>query len=557
MTIALRSVLVALVVWSATACQSSAQTRSKGDGRLLVILVVDQMRFEYLDRYKAFWKDGFERLLDDGAVFERAAYPYLNTVTCTGHATIATGAFPYKHGIILNEWWQRAAGRRMSCTEDPAIKSVPYSREAERIGHSAHRLRVPTLGDRLRAASPESRVVTLSMKPRSAAMLAGGSHARQPRVGPGRGGSAVTWFAQTNAWATSTAYARAPVPEVQAYVNANPIDRLRGEIWNRVYDPSAYSGVDDGIGERPPSGWTPLFAHPLSGAPGTSRERFYDLWERSPYSDEMLGDMAATLVQTMRLGQRGVVDLLGVSFSALDYVGHDFGPNSHEVQDTLVRLDRTIGRFLAALDKTLGEDGYVIGLSTDHGVGEIPEAARAAGGDAGRVVNREIHKIAEAAMVKAHGPGPHVAHVEYTELYLTDAARKRVAARPAALQPLVDALSRLPAVLRALPTAGLDRKRTSQDPIERAAAFGHVPGESGDVQVILKRDWISSDTSAATHGSLHPYDQHVPVIFFGDGIKEGRFSDPATPADIAPTLASLVKLNLPGTDGKVLRNAVK
>jgi type I phosphodiesterase/nucleotide pyrophosphatase len=271
----------------------------------------------------------------------------------------------------------------------------------------------------------------------------------------------------------------------------------------------------------------------------------------------MLGDMAATLTDTMQLGKRGVVDLLGVSFSALDYVGHDFGPSSHEVQDTLIRLDRTLGTFLASLDTTLGRDRYTLGLSADHGVGDIPEASAAAGRDAGRLLNAEIRKIAEAAMVKAHGPGPHVAHVEYTELYLTDAARKRVAADPDALQPLIAAVSKRPGVLRVIPTAGLEGKRTSHDPIERAAALGYFPGESGDVEVLLRPDWINSDSSAATHGSLHPYDQHVPVVFFGNGIKAGRFSDPASPADLAPTLASIVKLPMPGVDGKVLRSAVK
>jgi hypothetical protein len=367
----------------------------------------------------------------------------------------------------------------------------------------------------------------------------------------------VTWFAATNTWGTSTAYTPTLVPEVKAYVDAHPVDALRGEIWNRVYPPSSYSGVDDGVGERGPSGWTPLFAHPLVGSPGTPAERFYELWERSPYSDVMLADMAATLTETMQLGRRGVVDLLGVSFSALDYVGHDFGPASHEVQDTLIRLDRTLGGFLAALDKTVGRDRYTLGLSADHGVGDIPEASLAAGRNAGRLLNGEIRKIAEAAMVKAHGPGPHVAHVEYTELYLTDAARRRAAAHPAALEPLIDALSKHPGVLRVIPTAGLEAKRTSPDPIERAAALGYFLGESGDVEVVLRPDWINSDSSAATHGSLHPYDQHVPVLFFGKGIKAGRHSDPASPADLAPTLASIVKLPMPGVDGKVLRSAVK
>jgi arylsulfatase A-like enzyme len=522
----------------------TAQSRA-GDGKLLVIVVVDQMRFDYFDRFKHFWKDGFARLLADGAVFERAAYPYLNTVTCVGHATIATGTMPFTHGIILNEWWQRSTGTRMSCTNDRNVKSLPYGGSPEPIGHSAFRLRVPTLADRLRAASPQSHVVTMSMKPRSTVMLAG------------HGGTAVTWFADSNTWATSTAYATNPVPEVQAWVTAHPIEAERGAIWNRVYDPSAYSGADDGVGERPPAGWTPLFAHPLAGASGTRRDRFFDLWERSPFSDAALADMAATLVQSMQLGRRGVIDYLAVSFSALDYVGHAFGPDSHEVQDTLIRLDRTLGEFMTVLDKTVGRDRYVLALSADHGVGLIPEALQAERRDAGRLATADLQKIAEEAMVKAHGPGPHVAHVEYTQLYLTPRARTLAATDPRALDPIVKALSSVNGVLRVFPSNTLPAKRSSSDLLERAAALSYFAGESGDVQIVLKPNWINTDSSAATHGSFQPYDQRVPVIFYGDRIRRGRFSDAATPADIAPTLASLVQLNLPGADGKVLKRAVR
>jgi arylsulfatase A-like enzyme len=531
-------------LWTALSCRPSAQAPA-GESRLLVIVVIDQLRSDYLARYKAFWREGFARLLDDGAVFERAAYPYLNTVTCAGHATIATGALPSTHGVIMNEWWHRDVGAKMACTVDPKVKSVVYGGQPERVGHSAFRLRIPTLGDRLRAASPQSRVVTLSLKPRSAVMLAG------------HGGTAVTWFADTSTWATSTAYTSNPVRAVQTYISENPVERYRGEIWNRVYDPSSYSGVDDGVGERPPTGWTAMFAHPLAGDADARRDRFHDLWRRSPYSDAELGEVAAALVKSMKLGQRGVVDYLGVSFSALDYVGHNFGPDSHEVQDTLVRMDRTLGKFLTMLDQTVGKGRYVLALSSDHGVGFIPEALKERGQEAGRVLNEVLTKTAEAAMVKAHGPGPHVAHVEYTEVYFTDKTRRLVASNAKALEPLFAALGRVPGVLRAVSTRDFPKKRSSSDPAERAAALGHFPAMSGDVQILLKPNWVGTDTSAASHGTFHAYDQQVPVIFFGDGIDDGRYRDAATPADIAPTLASTIRLALPGIDGKVLKRALK
>ena len=512
--------------------------------KLVVIVVVDQLRFDYLDRYAALWKRGFRRLMTEGAVFDRAFYPYLNTVTCAGHATIATGTLPWTHGVILNEWWQRSANRRMSCTDDPSINSVPYSPgPPENIGHSALRLRVPTLADRLRARTPSSRIVSLSMKARSTVMLAG------------HGGTAVTWFTDGNYFGTSTAYTRDRVPQVEAFVAANPLEQDRAIVWDRLLDPKAYASIDDGIGEAPKRGWAALFPHPLAGAPGTPEAQFYELWERSPFADSYLGRMAASLIESLQLGQRDVVDFLGVSFSALDAVGHDFGPDSQEVQDALLRLDDTLGHFFDALDARVGRGRYVVGLSADHGVAPIPEQWQHRGGDAGRVVNATVRKIAEAAMTAAHGPGPHVAHVEYSTIYLTEKARHMVDAKPEALQPLMDAVSKINGILRVMPSKGLETKRTSNDPIERAAALSYHPEESGEVVLAMKPYWLNTDTSAATHGTLHAYDQHVPVIMLGSPFKPGRYSHAASPADVAPTLAATIQLPMPGVDGRVLREA--
>ena len=513
--------------------------------KLVVIIVIDQMRFEYLDRFSKYWTGGFKRLATEGAVFERAFYPYLNTVTCAGHATIATGTLPYAHGIIMNEWYQRDAHRRMSCTDDPAVKSLPYVPPAEPIGHSAHRLRTQTLGDRLRATSPNSRVVTLSMKPRSTVMLAG------------HGGTAVTWFADSNVWATSSAYTPALLPEVQAFVDANPLERERATVWDRVRSPADYASADDDRFERPRPGWTRVFPHPLAGNAGSGADRFYDLWERSPYADGYLGRMATHVVRAFKLGQREAVDYLGISFSGLDYVGHDFGPDSQEVQDTLIRLDRTLGDLFDTFDKEVGRDRYAVGLSADHGVARIPEAMSAEGGDAGRVLNAAVTKVAEAAMTAAHGAGPHVALVEYTSLYLTDAARARANADPAFIQPILDAVSGMPGILRVFSSRGLGTRRESTDPIERAAALSHHPDESGDVVIALKPNWIGTNSSAATHGSSQPYDQHVPVVFLGPMFKAGRYTTAASPADVAPTLASAIKLAMPGTDGRARTEALR
>jgi predicted AlkP superfamily pyrophosphatase or phosphodiesterase len=502
--------------------------------RLLVVLVVDQLRQDYLARMAPLWTRGMKRLLTEGAVFERNFYPYLQTVTCAGHATIGTGSYPSTHGIILNAWWRGT--RSATCTEDPGAQPVGYEPGIEAVGHSAVQLLVPTMADRLRSQSAASRVVSLSTKPRSAIMMAGT-------------GGVVTWTDDHNRWATSTAFATTPDADVQAFVQAHPRAALRDHIWVRLLDEGRYTGLDRGVGEKPPTGWTAEFPHPLAGAPGTAEDQLYTLWEHSPYSDDYLGAMAADLVARKKLGQGAGVDFLGVSLSALDYVGHKFGPESHEVQDTLLRLDVSVGNLLDALDRHVGRGRYLVGLTADHGVAPIPEARVAAGADAGRVPLQRLVQTANAPLVELLGPGQHVARADYTQIYLSPAAQQRVLENPGLLRPVVAALERIPGIARAIPSAGLERQKTSTEPDLRAAALSYVPGRSGQIVVVPKPFHVIGGSDATTHGTHHEYDQHVPLIFFGTGVRPGRYQGATSPADLAPTLASRIGLPLPGADG--------
>jgi hypothetical protein len=504
---------------------------------LVVIVVVDQMRADYLTAMKDRWSDGLGRLVREGAVMEQTFYPYLQTVTCAGHATVGTGSFPSTHGIIANAWWRGT--RSAPCTDDPSVSPIAYEPGGDRDGHSAVQLLVPTLGDRLRAHDTNARVVTLSTKPRSAIMLAGK-------------GGLVTWLDERNVWATSTAYVDGRYSPVGRYLAEHPRSALRGEVWNRIADRTTYTGEDGALGETPPRGWTSTFPHPLSGAPGTAEREFNALWENSPYSDEALGGLAGMLVRELRLGQDGRTDYLGVSFAALDYVGHKFGPDSHEVQDTLLRLDRTLGQLLRVLDETVGPGRYVLGLTADHGVAPIPEARALAGLDGGRIDKRAVLEAVNAALAPALGPGRHAVRMDGAQVYLSADAQARVASTPSLLDPAVAAVARMAGVERVLPSAGLDQQRQAADPVVRAAALSHVTGRSGQLVVISRPYYIASDPNpdATTHGTHHAYDQHVPMIFFGAGVKPGRYRDAATPADLAPTLADRVGLPMPGADGR-------
>ena len=328
-----------------------------GTPALVVVLVVDQMRRDYIEDYGGAWKGGLRRLLDEGAWFTNAAYPYLTTLTCPGHATIATGSLPATHGIISNQWWDRGSQQLISCTDDPSSKEVPFGgNRPPGSGGSGRLLAVPTLASVLAGAKPTAgQVVALSLKRASSAMLSGIK------------GNSVIWR-QGDGWSTSTTYSSEPDRATMKFLTANPIEHDFGAAWNREGKKSEYKYDDNGLGEKPSVEWTAEFPHLLQPRSGKPTTYFYEAWEESPYADTYMGRLAAALVDGLKLGKGQATDYLAVSFSTLDIVGHDFGPRSHEIQDVLRRLDETLGDLIAQLDKKVGRDRYVLALSADHGV---------------------------------------------------------------------------------------------------------------------------------------------------------------------------------------------
>lgn len=514
--------------------------------RLIVVIVVDQMRADYVDRFAADWSSGLKRLVEDGARFTRAAYPYLTTVTCPGHATIATGAYPHTHGIFQNTWYDRARAQSVACTDDREVEALPYVRE--RGGrHSAAALRVPTLAEEMRRGG--GRVVTMALKARSAIMLAG------------HGGDAVTWLSEsTHGFETSSAFASARVPQVAAFLSANPIEADYGKTWSRMLPPIAYKDVDAGEAENPPDGWTSMFPHVLRGDENdtTPDEEFYRQWERSPYGDAYLGRLAVALTTSMQLGKGAHPDFLGISFSSPDMVGHKFGPRSQEIQDMYANLDRVIGSLLNHLDQTVGSGAYVVALTADHGVADVPQQLVRAGDDAGRISNRGLMDAIQRAAEGELGSANYVARVVTNDIYFAPGMYEKVAQSPGTLRAVVEAVGRRPGVQRVFTREELVAPDAAgaADPLRRAAALSYVPGRSGDLVIAPKHGWMST-SDATTHGSANVEDQQVPLILFGAGVKPGRYEAAASPADVAPTLASMLDVHLPHAEGRVLREALR
>lgn len=521
----------------------SAQDRPPSSPRLVVLVVVDQMRADFVDRFKDEWTAGLKRLLTRGAWFSNAAYPYLQTSTCAGHATISTGALPPRHRIIQNEWWDREEGRARTCTENADARNIGYVQPATG-GDSARSLGVPTLADRLRAER-QARVVSLSIKDRAAIMLAG------------NGEGTVLWRTGAN-WVTSSRFSGARVPQVEAFLEAHPVDAYFGKAWTRLLPASRYHGTDAGEGERGGLGWAATFPHVLAGTTGRADAAFHGQWERTPFADAYLADLAKALVSQLQLGTRDGTDLLAISFSGPDRVGHEFGPASQEVEDVFVNLDRTLGGLLDHLDAVVGRDRYVVALTGDHGVTPIAEQLRKAGKSGGRLNPATIREAVEKRIQAALGPGTYVAALDgrNMNLYFQPGVYDRVRGRPGLSGEITSAIMAAPGLRRVLTSEALREGAHSTDPLVRAASLSFDPDRSGDLVLVLEPGWVSYDYPAIHWNTASRDDQAVPILFMGPGIRPGRYRDAVTPADVAPTLAALAGVTLAQAEGRPLRAAL-
>jgi len=529
------------------AARPAAPARAPEPPRLVVFLVVDQFRGDYVQWYGQQWTKGLRRLYDNGAVFPLAAYPYAGTVTCPGHFTIGTGSLPATHGMVGNNWYDPATNRLVLCSSDPTATSVPFGGGTGTEHHSPRSLLAPAFADELRLQEKRApQILSVSLKPRSAIGLGG-------HGGPG---TIVLWEEDSGVWATSDAFTKTPWPAVDEYVRAHPITASYGQTWTKLLPNSSYLFEDDAPGESQPAPWTRVFPHEFKTASGKPDNIYVSAWERSPLSDAYIADMVINLITTMKLGQKPGTDMLAVSFSALDLVGHEYGPRSHEVQDVMARLDIQIGRLLDTLDRLVGPTRYTLAFSADHGSAPLPEQAVALGMDAGRVSLTEIRDAVQKTAASVLGEGTYYGSFAEENVYLTAGTLQKLMTKPAAITGIKDALGRVKGIARVYGPDELSSNAPTDDGILRAARMSYRPGRSGDFIVIPKPYWVLRSTGT-THGTPYAYDQHVPVLFFGAGIKPGRYLVPASPVDIAPTLAAITGIALARTDGQVLNMAIR
>jgi predicted AlkP superfamily pyrophosphatase or phosphodiesterase len=519
--------------------------------KLVVLLVVDQMRADYVDKFRGQWTGGLKRLVEQGAWFRDAAYPYAATETCVGHATISTGALPRTHGMVANAWWDRDTQKMVTCTADPHVKNTGYPGASPKGGDSAWRMQVPAFAEELKFQTGRAtRIVTFSLKARAAITMAGHK------------ADAATWF-EDGGWATSSVYG--PMPFIEAYLSAHPVKADYGKSWTLSLPESAYWYDEKATGAVPPQGWELAFPHPLQGEAGSHEpdEAFFGQWTTSPFADTYLTQLAESAVGSLGLGKGGGVDFLGVSYSTVDYVGHAFGPRSREIQDVLVRLDQDLGELFRSLDKKVGRGNYVVAFTADHGVAPVPEDMQKTGADAGVLPLPVVQEKIEKALAPFDFPKPAVARITGSDIYFAPGVYDKLRGDAAAMNAVLDGIKSAPGVAEVFRAEQLADRPATYSPLLRAMADSYWPGRSGDLFVVPKPYWLMDGTPTGKtrsygtgHGTPYYYDQHVPVLLMGFGIRPGEYHRTVTPADIAPTLASLCGITLAPRDGHVLGEAL-
>ena len=538
---------------AATNGQAATTARGEGRPKLVVMLVVDQMRGDYVDKFLGQWNGGLRRLVQEGAWFRDAAYPYAATETCVGHSTISTGALPASHGMVTNDWFDRETQRNVTCTYDPKTHNEAYAGGKARNGggDSAVRMLMPAFASELKFQSGSgTRIFTASLKARAAITLAGTA------------GDAVTWF-EGGAWTTSSAFPTSAF--VEEYAKAHPVTADYGKTWAPLLERSQYLYAETAVGAAPPPGFGASFPHPLrGGSDGKGPDgTYFTQWTTSPYADTYLADMAASAVEELGLGKGTATDYLGVSFSSVDYVGHAFGPRSWEIQDVLARLDRDLGVLFSRLDKAVGRGNYVVAFSADHGVAPIVEDMQKSGLEAGWLNLAEVKERIVNTLQPLGYENP-VAEMDGSDIYFSGGTYDRLKKDSGAMRAVLEAIESVPGVAHVYQAEELADRPATRSPIHAAEAASFYKTRSGDLEIVPKAYWVwdfsdgkSPRHYGATHGTPYRYDQHVPVLFMGFGIRPGEYYGEATPADIAPTLAAICGVTLASRDGHALAEALK
>ncbi|WP_245737267.1 alkaline phosphatase PafA [Maribacter orientalis] len=532
------------------AADLSAQNRGKDNNsdellkfkpKLVVGIVVDQMRYDYLTRfYDHFGEDGFKRLVEHGFNCKNNHFNYAPTSTGPGHTSVYTGSTPSVHGIIGNNWYDKELDADVYCASDDSYTSVGTTSNAGQM--SPHRMTVTTITDELRLNNQmRGKTIAIALKDRGA-VLPGGHTA-----------NAAYWFhgANEGKWITSSYYME-QLPKWVMDFNSSGKAQSYKKAWNTLKDIKEYkeSGTDDNAYEGLFEGETsPTFPHSTTALLNKTQD--FDIIKGTPFGNSLTADFAIEALKQEGLGEDEITDFLAVSFSSTDYVGHMYGVNSKEIQDTYLRLDEDLARLFKALDKNVGEGEYTLFLTADHAAIEVPTYLKDQKIPAGYIDNASNKKRLAEFLKYTYGTEDIVKNYSNNQIFLDHKIVKNLDLN------LTDVEVEI--AQEFLGYDSIDRVYTANQMwnneyttgIPYILQNGYNQKRSGDVLVVLKPGFISYGTTGSTHGSPQIYDTHAPLLFYGKGIKPGSTVNRTEIPDIAPTISALLGISFPsGTNGK-------
>lgn len=529
-----RAFLVGVVAVLLCTCVAAGDTAP----RLVLLITIDQLRGDMPWRFRQrFGPDGFAYLMDRGTAYTDAHYQHATTFTAVGHATLVTGGNAAQHGLAGNDWLDTGTGKRVYCVEDDRHTLIGKTPRPHQ-GTSPRNLTSTTIGDELVLASGgRSRVFSVSIKDRGA-ILPGGHL-----------GKAFWYDAASGRFVTSTYYYDEYPSWVGDWNAAGHADRYRDRAWTLLHarDSYVYGGQDDRPWERSYKSLGRTFPHPL----GNPRPKDYYAGLRfTPMGDELTLAFVKELMAREGLGRGEATDLLAVSFSATDYLGHAFGPNSLEYEDNLLRLDATLAELFRYVDRQVGLDHTLIVLSSDHGIDEIPEYKIALGLAAGRHhPNRFLAQANAALRARFDTDQDLVVAFWNPSLYLDVEAVRRLGLDLSAVEHALAAeMVRLPGFALAFTRSDLLAGEVTDTPVNRRVQAAFHPTRSGHVLVVQAPFWYlypAPEKFSAMHGSPYPYDTYVPILIAGPGVPHRTVDRAVAPRDIAPTVAVYLGIKPP------------
>jgi predicted AlkP superfamily pyrophosphatase or phosphodiesterase len=516
-----------------------------GKPKLVVGIVIDQMRYDNLYRYwHNYSEKGFKKLVNQGFSFENTFYNYVPTYTGPGHASIYSGTTPKMHGIVANDWYDIHQKKQVYCSEDPEVQTIGSNTNAGKM--SPKNLLTPNICDHLKFSTNfRSKVIGVALKDRSAIMPAGHS------------ADAAFWFDRKEGVFISSSYYLKELPNWLVQFNNKKIpDSLMKLTWNLSLPIEKYhqSSKDENTFEgKLPEETSTSFPHKLN----PHKKGKYETIVYTPYGNELTTFLAIAAIEGEKLGKNphGVTDMLCISYSSTDYVGHVFGPNSLETEDTYIRMDKTLGDLLDYLEKNIGKDNFLLFLTADHGVAPIPDFVQQYRFSAGHFDYQTYEKNLRTFLKEKYNEDFLITYLNQN-VYLDEPKIHAKGLSVAEVEKEIVLWSlNFPNVHSAINKHNLIFNEYREFPFANVQK-GFYPQRSGNVILVYKPNYFDDEygKTGTTHGACYTYDSQVPLLFYGAGIPKGKSFEEVHITDIAPTVASLIKINKPASSiGKCLK----